>query len=250
MAQREEADLIVKALFDVFGTEDKDQQYGVSPVYAQDAIKEMKDKGGYWKENEWPGWFMKMKFQELPVLKYGDPFKPIKKVKQRFLQGEYLWDHRFNTYNSRHAGKVAFMSYDNLNDILQEFDGLGLLISNCHVELDRNGDIFRFHEALKGGSSEYTEDREADPKRHAWKRKSLFFIITLHSYYFTTEDFEKGTQEGWLGDHFQGFARQSDGGPRDTKPEFYLDFIPERCQLETYRFNHAPWAYEDEDENI
>lgn len=245
MAQREEADLIVKALFEVFGTEDKDQQRGATPVYAREAILEMKDKDWYWKENEWPGWFMKMKFQELPVVKYGGPFRPVNKVKQRLLRGEYLWDHRFNTYNSRYAGEVAFMSYDNLNDILGEFNGLGLLIANCYVGHDDSGDVFIFHEQLKGGPSEYTTEREADPKRYAWKRKSLFFIITMHSYYFTFEDFAKGTEEGWLGKHFQGFARQSSGGSRKDKPEIYPESIPERCKLETYRFNHEPWEYEE-----
>jgi len=148
MAQREEADLIVRALFNEFGIEDKDQERGVTPVYAREAIQEMKDKDGPWRENEWPGWFMKMKFQELPVKNYGDPFKPIKRVKQLLLQGEYLWDHRFNTYNSRTAGEVPFMSYENLNDILNEFDGIGVLLSNCYVGLDESGDVWLFHECF------------------------------------------------------------------------------------------------------
>ncbi len=248
MAQREEADLIVKALFDVFGTEDKDMHYGATPVYAQDAILEMKDKDWYWKENEWPGWFMKMKFQELPVAKHGDPFRSVNNVKQRFLQGEYLWDHRFNTYNSRTAGKVAFMSYKNLQNILEKYDGLGLLISNCYVAHDISGDVFAFHEDLKGGSSVRTEEIRADPNRYAWRRKSLFFIITMHSYYFTFEDFESGTGEDWLGKHFQGFARQPSGESRKDKPEIYPANIPERCKLDTVRFNHEPWEYEEEAE--
>ena len=102
-----------------------------------------------------------------------------------------------------------------------------------------------FHEDLKGESSKVTKEVREDPKRYAFTRKSLFFIITMHSYYFTRDDFEAGFEEDWLGNHFQGFARQPSGEGRKFKPEIYPENIPERCKLDDYRFNHEPWEEEE-----
>jgi len=231
MAQREEANLIVKALFDEFGTEDKDFHYGAEVVEAREAIFEMQKNHGQWRQVEWPAWFLKMKFRELPI--------------KKLLKGNYIWDHRFNAYNAREAGTVPFMSYENLHQLLEEFGGIGLLISNCYVEDDQTGDVYRFHEKLKGGSTEYTEEREADPERKEHVRRSLFYIITMHTYFFSPDDFTKGADEGWLGKHFQATARQSDGGERTGKPEIYPEHIPDRCKLEVHRFNHEPWSYDE-----
>lgn len=248
MAQREEANLIATALFDVFGTEDKDIHYGAEVVEAREAILEMQEKGGQWRQVEWPAWFLTMKFRELPIEKYGDIFETHDRKMQHLLKGEYIWDLRFNSYNAREAGTVPFMSYENLYQILEEFGGIGLLIANCHVEDDQTGDVYRFQEELKGRSTDYTEEREADPERKEHHRRSRFYIITLHSYFFTPDDFGKGADEGWLGKHFQAVARQQDGGQRTGKPEIYPENIPERCKLDVKRFNHEPWSYEETDD--
>jgi hypothetical protein len=237
---------LVNALFKHFGTGGIAPR-GLDPVTYEEAILEMKEHGGPWKQVEWPGHYLKWKLRQLMEQYYPGEFEAYSKGRLHLVKGiasGTVWDLRFNPYG-KHGGVVPFMSFGNLNDILDEFGGLGLIVANSYAEVDFGDEVFEWHEDLKGSKSEYTIEREGDSERQQWKRKRLFFIIDVPYYYFSKDDFLEGYEKGWLDQHFQGRARQSGGGGREPKPQIVLHRIPPNCFLEIVNFNFDPQDFAD-----
>ncbi len=220
--------------------------HGIEPVSYDEAILEMKENGGPWKQIEWPGHYLKWKMRELMEEAYPGEFEAYSKGGLHLVKAidsNSIWDLRFNPYG-RYGGVIPFMSFKNLNELLDEFGGLGLIVANSYAQVDFDGEVYEFHEDLKG-KTDYTREREHDPDRHEWKRKSLFFIIDVPYYYFSKDDFLTGYEKGWLDTHFQADARQSDGGTREPKPQVLLHKIPESCFIDVVNFNYDPQEFAD-----
>jgi len=238
----EEAKMLCNALFSELGTASITP--GPCPgVDGREAIEEMYEKGlPSWTENEWAGFYLKHLMQELAVQKYPDEFEEltIKEKKIYLVKGQYLWDTRLKA-NIATTGKTPLFGKEQMDALLDEFGGMGLLIALAQSNLDYSGDFRRWHDEfkfLKKGidKTEYVKQVEAEGRR-SYARKTDFMVIQLNAYYFTKQDILNGIKEGWIEDTFQATMRQSDGGTRVGKYAIYLDRVPKKNLLFIRNFN-------------
>lgn len=247
MTQLEEAKLVVEGLRKEYGTNGKTDREPPN-VDGKRAILEMRsaeDSEGptFWRENEWPGYYLKWKAIQHVLEHYPEQFEIIQKGKLYLIKGDTLWDLRFNAAGE-HWATVPIVSYTNLEWILDDYNEYGLLVFNAKTNYDDTGDFLLWHEALKGDPSEFIEERVAEG-RYAWNRKVRFMIIAVHAFYFAKSDFENDSSKHWIGEHFQIKARQADGGERGGKPEIHIFNVPDHCHIGAINFNYDaddwPW---------
>jgi len=243
MKHAEEAAMIVSALFDELGTGGHCPR-GCPFVDGREAILEMMEKKWQsWKEVEWPGFYLKHKLRELVIKKFGEPFEPINLGKLYLLKGEHIWDTRFNALGP-YSGYVPFMSTENLDKIIEEYGGLGLLVINAIANADLDDQFYAWL-LEKKGVSDYEIKRKADG-RPPRKRKTAFMITRVYSFFFPEDSIHKGSQDGWIDPSFQEAYRQPSGEPRQAKYKLYLENIPLYHRLDVRNFNEDPdeWAEE------
>lgn len=244
MRPKEEAEVIVQALFDELGTGGHCPR-GCPYVDGQEAIIEMKEKGWNWKEVEWPGFYLKHKIRELVISRYPSDFEEYNQGKLYLVKGEHIWDTRFNVQQRGTWNHVPFMSTDNINKLIEECNGIGVLVVNAIANYDLGFAFYDWHEELKERPSDYTEQREAEG-RPSRVRKIAFMITRVYAYYFPNDSIHQGVDEGWINPSFQSTARQQDGGLREGKYELLIDGIPLHHVLGVTNFNEdsEEWAAE------
>jgi hypothetical protein len=247
LGPKEEAKKIVDSLFDELGTGGHCPK-GCPFVDGYDAVDEMETKNWpSWKQVEWQGFYLKHKIRELSIQKFPGKFEPWNHATLYLLKGKYIWDIRFNAINSneKYSGQIPFLSVENIDRILDESDGLGLLIANSVANYDFDGKFIDFLEKKKLGKTEYDLQREAEG-RPPRIRKTAFMINRVYSYFFPDKDIHKGPQDGWVNPKFQEDRRQFDGGSREGKYLLYLDKIPLYYRLDVTNFNEDPDDWEAE----
>lgn len=244
MTAKDEARKIVQALFDELGMGGYCPK-GCPYIDGYDAIEEMEEKSWpSWKQVEWPGFYLKHKIRELVSHRYPDEFIDWGEGALYLLKGDYIWDSRFNAIGDR-QNEIPFLSVDNINQIIEEAGGLGLIVVNAVVNRDLDGKFREHLERKKHGPSDYDIERELDG-RPPKTRKTAFMITRVYSFYFPEEEIHRGPNEGWINPTFQEDRRQSDGGTREGKYLIYLDRIPLYYQLDVVNFNEdsEDWATE------
>ncbi|MDD4455485.1 hypothetical protein [Methanoculleus sp. UBA430] len=241
---REEAELIVEALFEDYGTGGITR--GECPgVDGREAILEMKEAGfPGWQEVEWPGFHVKFLVQRECREKLNGEVQPYDLDKKRHLvRGDYVWDTRFHA-NER-SDDIPLGDVKGYNDLVKEHGGIGLLVVDAAVVKDENGDFRRWHEELKGGSSEYSLERERDG-RPPRERKSRYLIVGVYAYFFTLDDLNKGIMDGWTDDDFQRTMRNANGARRKSKYLLKGSEIPDEHLLFVKNFNMDPEEFEEQ----
>jgi len=231
-----EADLIVDALFEDFGT-GGNTRGEVPYVDGRSAIIDMKNDGfPGWREVEWTGYHIKYLIQKECALKLRDKIKKHDLKKRHFVKGNYLWDARLNAndYN-----KVILGDLEEYNDIIKKNKGIGILIADAVANYDIFEDFRRWHEEQKGGSSDYSVEREEEG-RPPRIRKTEYMIRKVFAYFFTLDNIQKGVREGWVDDTFQQGMRNADGSPRNPKYLLKTDQIPREYLLVIKNFNEDP----------
>lgn len=243
LSPKEEAELIINALFEDFGTGGYTR--GECPfIDGRGAILEMKNNNfPGWQELEWAGYHTKYLIQKECELKISDKVQPYDLDKKRhFVKGNFVWDARFNAEDSNYVPLGDVTEYD---DIIKRNNGIGILAVESAVSCDRDGDFRRWHEEQKGGSSVYTLTREMEG-RPVRLRKTAYMITKVLAYFFPADIWKNGIDEGWISDKFQRTMRNADGSPRNPKYRLNLARTPEEYLLFVKNFNEDPEEFAEE----
>lgn len=235
MSPRKEARLIVQSVLDEFGKSGTRSQEGLH-VDGRKAILEMKKRNWNWREVEWPGFYLKRKIPEICIEKYETQFQERNIGKLYLLKGTYIWDIRFNALGKT-QDNIPFMSKDNIDGIIEEYGGLGLIVVDAEVDSDDDWSFYRWLQEKKGVSS-YELERERNG-RAPRKRKKGFRIRQIHAYYFPEEHIHRGPREGWINPNFQRDYRQPGGEPRAGKYQMYLGRIPRNFKLDKWDLSES-----------
>ncbi len=238
---REEAEIITSVLFEEYGS------IGVIPQRlppfedGKRAILWLKESGLPFGEVEWYAFFIKHFTRYLLDKKYPGRFEHFQPRPKRYLiKGDYVWDIRTKSQPARSSWTIL-TDTSALDEFLQEYEGLGLIILNMIFEKDQDNQFVRWHEKLKGGKSEYTRLREQEGRRQRIRKRS-FMIINANAFYIKRENLRKGIEESWVDPSFQRTMRQQDGGVRN--PKYLVDIsrmtTDDRGYLFTLNFNYDP----------
>ena len=242
LSPRQEAELIVEELFNDFGTggyTDRDVPW----VDGRESIQEMKtDDFPGWREVEWAGFHAKYLIQKICQQNLNGKVSPYDSGKRHFVKGQYLWDARLNNVESN---DVILGDREEYDEIILENTGIGVLVLDSWVEVDRSGDFRRWHEEFKGGSSEYSIQREREGRREQ-PRKTAYMIVRVFGYFFRPGDLRKGVEEGWAHNTFQGTMRNYDGNPRKTKYQIRKNLVPNQNLLFVKNFNEDPEEFKED----
>jgi hypothetical protein len=239
---KQEAELIVNALFEDYGT--GGHTTGEVPgIDGREAIQEMKKEGfPGWQEVEWAGYHIKYLIQKECELKLQDRIRPYNLRKRHLVKGNYVWDVRFSASDKIN---IILGGVDEYKDIIESSNGIGLLVVDAVVNYDLNEDFRRWHEELKGGSSGYSIEREMEG-RSPRLRKTAYMIRKIIAYFFSVEDLTTGITEGWLNDTFQHSMRNSDGSSRKPKYLLKINDVPRSKCLLVKNFNEDPEEFEED----
>ncbi|MHA1228137.1 MAG: hypothetical protein ACTSPV_15440 [Candidatus Hodarchaeales archaeon] len=238
---KKEAEIIINVLFEEYGS------IGVVPRRlppiedGKRAILWLKENNLPFGEVEWYAFFIKHYLRYLLEIKVPGRFENFQPRPKRYLiKGEYIWDIRSKSQPAR-SSWVILNDTKSLEELLQDYGGLGLIILNMIFEKDENNKFLEWHERIKGGKSKYTKQREKEGRRQR-TRKTTFMIIDASVFYITKEILQKGIEEGWVDPSFQKTMRQQDGGVRN--PKYIVDIsrmtTKDRGYLFTRNFNYDP----------
>ncbi|MHA1222371.1 MAG: hypothetical protein ACTSP3_03715 [Candidatus Heimdallarchaeaceae archaeon] len=239
---KEEAVKLYEILFEELGTAGITR--GPVPyVDAKYGILEMKEKGlPSWRENEWQGFHLKHLLREL-CKEHKLDIQPYTERKNYLVKGEYIWDIR-NKSSDKEIPTIWF-SNEVLEKILNEYEGIGLLVADSVANKDEEGDLRRWHDELKGAETDYTRQRKAEGRLPREMKKD-YMIKRLYAFYFTRDDIEEGFHEGWLRGDFQKYMRQANGRDRGGKTTIDCINVPEKCLLFIANFNEDRADFKEE----
>ena len=99
---------------------------------------------------------------------------------------------------------------------VQKHNGIGFIVVHGDAVFDQAGEFKAWHDALKGGHSNYERKRieRGAPSR---KRKSAFEIDHIEALFFNnSEELNRGVSDRWI-TFFQEGMRNADGSPRRPK---------------------------------
>src|SRR5208283_1481583 len=239
---REEAELIINALFDDYGTGGHTD--GPVPfIGGQEAIEEMMaDNFPGWQDVEWAGYHIKYLVQKTCDEKLHGQFTSLIQRRRHLIRGEYLWDARFNANDEE---IVILGDVQEYNQLTADNHGIGILVVDAVANFDLTGEFVQWHETLKGGSSDYSIEREIEG-RPARLRKIAYMIRKIRAYFFRPEDFVRGVNEGWLDDTFQLTMRNANADPRNPKYKFKISDVPENYLTFVKNFNEDAGEFAEE----
>ncbi len=183
------------------------------------SILEMKDAGyPQWKQMEWIGFYFQFlcekhlsDFMEIPGPRYGNVrFDALKDIP---------WDFKAHAMNTSTHQIIVNDSEATANGI-KDYGAVGLILALGKVLYnDEDGTFQKWHEALKGGLSDYSLERI---KRGAWSRlRKVPFDLQQISFIKITDNtlVKCGS--------FQRDFRNADGSPRREKVLLDLEKIDE-----------------------
>jgi hypothetical protein len=239
---KDEAKLISNALFDEFGT----GGYTDGPVPHVDgrgAIIEMKNDGfPGWQDVEWAGYHVKYLALKTCEERFPGQFSPYTDRRRRLIKGQYLWDTRFNANEEE---SVILGDVQEYNSLIASNGGIGILVADTQANYDLTGDFVEWHEALKGGSSAYSIEREMEG-RPPRRRKTEYMIRKIRVYYFKPEDLVTGVNEGWLNNTFQVNMRNANEDSRNPKYKFKISEVPSSYLIYVKNFNEDAEEFAEE----
>lgn len=188
----------------------------------RESILEMKESGySQWKQMEWIGFYFQFlcekhlsDIMEIPGPKYGNVrFDAFKKIP---------WDFKAHAMNTSSHQIIVNDSEATANGIRDQ-GAVGLILALGKVLYNDEDRTFqKWHEALKGGLSDYSLERI---KRGAWSRlRKVSFDLQQISFIKITDDtlIKCGS--------FQEDFRNADGSPRRAKVLLNLEEIDEELE--------------------
>ncbi|MEN6295640.1 MAG: hypothetical protein ABFD61_05880 [Chloroherpetonaceae bacterium] len=188
----------------------------------RESIIEMKESGyPHWRQMEWIDFYFQYlcekylsKIMEIPGPKYGntkfDAFKDIP------------WDFKAHAMNTS-SNKIIVNDSEAIANMIKEYGEVGLILAIGKVIYNDEDRTFqKWHEELKGGSSDYSVKRE---QRGAWSRlrKVSFDLQQISFIKITDQTLVKCGS-------FQEDFRNSDGNPRGVKVLLDLEMIDDELE--------------------
>lgn len=188
----------------------------------RESILEMKEFGyPHWKQMEWIGFYFQFlcehylsDIMKIPGSKYGntsfDAFKIIP------------WDFKAHAINTS-SHQIIVNDSESIANGIKDYEAVGLILALGKVLYNDEDRTFqKWHEALKGGLSDYSQERI---KRGAWSRlrKVSFNLQQISFIKITDETLIKCGS-------FQEDFRNSNGNPRKSKVLLDLEEIDEELE--------------------
>ena len=195
----------------------------------RDAITEMKDAGSRnWRQMEWMGFY----FEFLCEQKFEDLLS---------MPGKLYGRTRFDGFNSicwdfkAHAGNTTshqVITNDTLavESAINEYGHYGLILANGIVEYNDDARTFKqWHDALKGGTSEY-ELARINRGANSRTRKTEFVLEEIHFICLDADALDQCS-----GSFQEGF-RNADGSSRRSKVLIDVTKVPDASIVLTAEF--------------
>lgn len=178
---------------------------------------------------EWIGWYFEYAAREALTKEIGGSRGPSFGRTGFDYRRDFVWDlkaHPTTMASGAPAKSAVLNDKEAIETCVAEHGGVGFIIAEGRAEYDTTGAFKRWHDALKGGASQYEKERVARgaPSR---KRKTSFRIEGYETLFFRLRaDLQRGEKEGWLL-RFQEGMRNANGSPRRAKYMVDTTAIPD-----------------------
>ncbi len=191
-------------------------------------ILELKDADYMWRQMEWIGWYFEYKARSVLIDALGGDLGPSFGRTVFDYQREFVWDFKAHPLN---AGHWAIMNdCEAVNACIESFSGNGFVVAVGIAEYD-DGTFKQWHDALKGGQSEY-ELKRIQRQAPSRSRKTSFEISDYMTIFFEDRSsLERAIREGWMSGDAQVGWRNSNGRPRRAKYKINTGAIPDWCKI-------------------
>lgn len=199
-------------------------------VDGRDAIVEMKDAGSpNWRQMEWIGFWFEHVVDFHLKSRLGVSVGPSVGRTKFDLVLDHVWDLKVHPQNS--TSKFLILNdKEAVDSCIEEFGGFGFVVVTGDAEYDESGEFKSWHDGLKGGRSNYEEERvrRGAPSR---RRKIGFHPKAIDAVFLANlGDVSRGLDERWLG-YFQTGMRNSNGAARRPKYQINLNKTPDDVVL-------------------
>lgn len=215
-----------------------DRIYPGPKIDGYKAIEWMQENNYSWRDVEWGGFFVKHLAQSFIDNIPDYPLEKFTRQRKYFLKGHHVWDVRL--HNFEQGLPVILTDVKGLEDDLQQFGGMGIVVLFSEPEPDLNYEFLVWHDNLKGNPTDYTirvREFEGKPPR---TRKKGYFVIEGRAFYLTKRDIDQGLIDGWMSDNFQASMRNSNTMPRKPKYILHVDDVPNEFVVAWVNFNIDP----------
>ena len=193
---------------------------------ARTAILEMRD--GYsrnWRQTEWIGFYFEWLGLDLLYRAIGGAQGPLFGRVRFDYQRSYVWD--LKAHPTQASGDVCIVNdVAAIRSCLRQRGYFGVAVLDGIASYDVDGSLKAWHDALKGGQSDY-ERRRVLRGAISRRRKAAFLPTRAYAVLFAGEgDLDRCIADGWVDDRFQAGMRNADGNARQAKITIRAALIP------------------------
>lgn len=198
-------------------------------VDGKEAILELQRIDYNWKQMEWIGWYFEHLLFSKIVEAFGGNGGPTFGNTFFDYKKNFVWDfkvHPIFTPKGTRNHTLILNDKEAIDLCIDTYGGLGFIVLHGYAVFDETGAFKEWHDALKGGHSDYENERikRGAPSR---KRKCAFEIDHVEVIFFKSrEQVNHGVSDHWLVD-FQKGMRNADGSPRRSKYALKTTKIPD-----------------------
>jgi uncharacterized protein YeeX (DUF496 family) len=191
----------------------------------KDCILELKKANGQWKQMEWVGWFFEFKAFQILTSKLGGTIGPkYGNTTFDYMKSGLVWDFKSHIKNASSHPWAILNDSEAVDACISNYNSLGFVIAEGTADYDEDGSFKSWHDALKGGKSDYEKERirRGAPSR---KRKISLNVERFRIIYLTKQYLQDGIAKGWI-NYFQKNMRNANGSARRNKYMINVGRIP------------------------
>jgi hypothetical protein len=188
-------------------------------IDGKEAILELKRIDYNWRQMEWIGWYFEHILFTTIIEALGGTGGPTFGNTAIDYKKKYVWDfkaHPILTPKGTKNDTMILNDKEAMDLCIQKYHGIGFIVIYGNAIFDQTGEFKAWHDALKGGHSDYEKERikRGAPSRI---RKSAFEIDHIEALFFNnSEVLNRGVSDCWIS-FFQEGMRNADGSPRRSK---------------------------------
>lgn len=197
----------------------------------RECVEEMKaNLSKNWRQMEWMGFYLEEKSRSMLIDAIGGSAGPEYGNTKIDYVNEYVWDiktHSLFDKNGKYEPEAILNDTEAMERAIDEYGSMGFVMFLVEPEWDVDGSFKKWHDQLKGETSEYVKKRieRGAPSRI---RKRACMISRIFIFRLDRESLARGMSDGWL-KGFQKGMRNADGSPRRSKVNVLIDKISEDC---------------------
>lgn len=198
-------------------------------VDGKEAILEMKlDNNNNWRQMEWIGFYFEhVLFNILTKMIQGTKGPRFGNTQLDYKKN-FVWDFKAHGHNKASGEKndeMILNDQEAIENCINQHRGIGFIVVYGDAIFDSTGEFKIWHDALKGGYSQYERDRIRNG-RPSRTRKSAFDIDHIEAIFFPDlNELRQGVEEGWIKDFQKGY-RNANGNLRRPKYKLVSSKIP------------------------